>query len=286
MVTIPGGGGPYSGGLHAISPGDQAPRQLTTNPWDNNPSFAPSGNRLVFRRTNASDSGIHMHDLRSGTTTRLLTRDDDLDPAFGRRGMIAFLRFSRQTLSYDLLLRLPSSQLRRLTSTTATEGEPVFTPDGRRIIFNRYYRRAVPLAESEEAPPPALFSIRIDGSGLKRIRSADTNDLSFDISPNGRRLVFFRVRGGGTIEEVRTEAWTQALAGGKPTLLSSNAAYPSYSPGGRRFVYSNHQGLWLHSADGSGVPTLLFGANFSPSEGRGILVTSPVWQPLPSPSGR
>ena len=33
--------GGFSGGLFAIQPGEAQPRQLTTNPADHNPSFAP-----------------------------------------------------------------------------------------------------------------------------------------------------------------------------------------------------------------------------------------------------
>jgi Tol biopolymer transport system component len=278
LVHLNGGRGEYTGGLHAISVGQGVPRQLTANPWDNDPSFSPSGTQIVFRRTNTPDAGIHMLDLTSGTTTQLLSREDDLQPTFGPRGTIAFLRFSRQTGSYDLLLRLQTGRLRRLTSTTATEGEPVFTPDGRRIVFSRSYARAVPLAGREGAPPPpALFSIRIDGSGLRRIGSASRGE-NFDVSPDGRRLVF-SVLGSVTPEHLESKVWTKKLGGGGLKLVTRNASYPSYSPGGQQIVYSNYEGLWVRRADGGGERTLVLSADYE--QGKGTLVIQPAWQPLP-----
>ncbi|HEX9967422.1 MAG TPA: hypothetical protein VGB06_05710, partial [Solirubrobacterales bacterium] len=166
------GVGDRTGGLFAFRPGWPQPRQLTDNPWDYDPSFAPNGKRLVFRRVNAPQSGLFTLDLGSGELTRITPRDDDIDPAFGPRGTVAFSRFSYESESYDLFLRTRDGRLHRLTSTPARDAAPAFTPDGERIVFSREYGRAVALGTlGAGRPPDRLFSIRTDGTGLRSLRT-------------------------------------------------------------------------------------------------------------------
>ena len=252
LLTFPGGGGEPTGGLYAIRPGQEHPRQLTDNPRDYDPSFAPSGKRLVFRRTDSADassSGVYTLDLSSGRTTRIPLRGSDLNPAFGPRGMIAFSR-SVPGSEYDLFLRSPNGRIRRLTSSAAKDGEPVFTPDGRRIVFVRSYGHPVALTGRErKAPaPPQLFSIRTDGTGLHSI--GKPRKENFDISPDGHHMAFAGV--GGI----------------------------SYSPDGRQVAYATYQGLWLRRADGQGKPALAFETNYNGYE-EGQLLIQPAWQSLP-----
>lgn len=279
-IEFHGAGADLTGGLFAIRPGEQ-PRQLTTNPTDYSPSFAPDGSRLAFRRVNTPEPGVYVLELATGTTTRLTSRGDDLDPAFGPKGMIVFSRFVRASGSYDLVLRTRDGRLKRVTSGKAADEEPVFTPDGRRIVFFRRPGRAVAL-ESRAEGSGRLFSIRVDGSGLKALKGVGEDGSSYDISPDGGRLLFFRIQGGNTIEEVTTTAWTQRLRGGRPSLLVSNASYPTFSPAGGSVAYSNHEGLWMLRADGRGAPTLLVDAkNFNDYRPGSSLVIQPAWQPLP-----
>lgn len=250
LLSFPGGGEP-TGGLYMIRPGQEQPHQLTANPEDYNPSFAPSGKQLVFRRTSSVDvgsSGIYTLDLSSGRTTRITYRGSDQDPAFGPHGMIVFSRFSSQSRSYDLFLRTGNGRLRRLTLTEATDGSPVFTPDGRRIVFSRRYGHAVLDRLERRVRPPALFSIRVDGTGLHLIGKPRNED--FDVSPDGHHLAFAGV--GGL----------------------------SFSPDGHKIAYATQEGLLLRHADGQGKPTLLLAADYHGHE-KGQLLIQPAWQPLP-----
>lgn len=100
-VELHGDGAEVSGGLFAIRPGQTQPRQMTSNPMDNDPSFAPSGKQLVFRRSGSSGGGIYVLNPNTGETKRVASHQSDLDPAFGPRGMIVFSRFVDGS-SYDL----------------------------------------------------------------------------------------------------------------------------------------------------------------------------------------
>lgn len=249
LLTFPSGGDEPTGGLYAILPGQEQPHQLTDNPRDYDPSFAPSGKLLVFRRTGSPQPGIFTLDLGSGRTRRLTSAGSDLDPAFGRHGMVVFSRFFDDS-SYDLALREANGRLRRLTSTKANDGAAVFTPDGKRIIFSRDRRHAVLVRGRRALPPKQLYSIRTDGTGL-RVFKGCRDALAFDISPDGHHLA-----------------------------SAASVSGISYSPDGHRIAYANHEGLWLHRADGQGKPTLILQAEYHNPEKKQLLI-QPAWQPLP-----
>lgn len=253
------------GGLYAIRPGAKQPRQLTANPYDYDPSFAPSGKRLVFRRLKVEQQGIYTLDLRSGKTRQLTSRNSDTDPVFGRKGMVAFSRFTGDG-SYDVCLRMANGRTRRLTSTSAKEGNPVFTPDGKRVVFTRDYGRPARL-RAGAVPPNRIYSIRTDGTGLRLIGVQSASQL--DTSPHGHRLAF----------ETEKGVWAMPLGGGKPALVTGDASYPTYSPRGDRVAFSNRSGIWSSGADGRGRPVPLLRADYE--GGKGMLAIHPTWQPLP-----
>jgi hypothetical protein len=260
-----------TGGLYAIRPGDEQPRQLTSNPYDLGPSFAPSGNELVFDRMNTKEDGIYTLNLASGETKQITALQSDHEPAFGPHGLIVFRRrFADHTP--DLVLRTADGRVRRLTSTPGTDAQPAFTPDGRRIVFTRTARKT--------GSHPRLYSIHLDGSGPRALRAHLPREAySFDLSPSGRRLAL-----GVFSEEssVRTtsDAWTMRLDGSGLDVLAKDAFWPVYSPSGTEFVYTNDKGVWQRRADGHGPPTLIYSAEH-PRLYEGTLASDPAWQPLP-----
>ncbi|HET7506746.1 MAG TPA: hypothetical protein VFJ53_00155 [Solirubrobacterales bacterium] len=263
-------GSAVTGGLYAIGPGDEQPRQLTTNPYDVDPSFAPSGDELVFDRNNSRENGIFTLDLASGQTKRLTNLKSDFEPAFGPHGAIVFCH-SFDDNTPDLALRTADGRVRRLTSSPGRDSAPIFTPNGKRIVFARKPHKS--------GRPEMLYSIRPDGSGLQALHALPRGAYSFDISPSGRRLAF-GVFTDESSERLTSAVWTTRLDGSGLGVLAKNAFWPAYSPSGTVFAYTNDQGLWQRRADGHGKPTLLYAADHSrPYEGN--LATEPAWQPLP-----
>lgn len=271
--------GRYVGGLYAIRPGWKAPRKLTDEAWDDEASFAPSGRRLVFTRGSGTESGIYTLDLVSRKTRRITHLAEDQSPAFGPDGAIAFSRRSSRDGSYDLFLRTAAGRLRQLTSTPARDLQPVFTPDGTRILFTRSYVPADTASIREPIPPTRIYSIRPDGSGLGAVRGS-REARNFDISPDGSHLVFQRSRKISAYES-KLEIWTRRLDGGKPKLISDNAWIPAYSPSGEEIVYSMFRELWLVSADGSAEPRQLREWDAAGHLLEDKLTIEPAWQPLP-----
>jgi Tol biopolymer transport system component len=267
---------PERGGLYAVRAGGHSPRQLTEDPSDQEPSFAPSGKRLVFERLTGPTAGepyyktsLYMLEMGSRKLTRLTGGHGDHSPSFGRRGTIVFSRYRPAAKSSDLVLRTADGRLRRLTSGAGDDRHSVFTPNGRRVVFLRQVGKGWQIN---------LCSIRLDGSGL-RVLARDGSPNYLDLSPNGRRVAlnaWYRTEEGETPGSV----WTKLLAAARPRFHLPNAEAAAFSPGGRRLVYTNDEGLWLRRADGGGNRVQVFRADYDDFDG-GRRARTAAWQPLP-----
>jgi len=263
-------GGDVSGGLYAIRPGDKKPHRLTSDPYDIHPSFAPSGQEIVFERTNTREDGIYALDLASGRIRRINAPESGDEPTFGPHRSIVFRRRAADD-SLDLVLLTPNGRTRRLTKGTDTDLRPVFTPDGRRIVFIRSPRKG--------GSQRRLYSIRLDGSGLRALHTVPRDAYSLDISPNGRRLALGVYNQESSVR-FSSDVWAIRLGGSGFDILSRGAFWPVYSPSGTEFAYANYKGLWQRRADGHEEPTLIFKAEYI-HRNEGSLVSDLAWQPLP-----
>jgi Tol biopolymer transport system component len=76
------------------------------------------------------------------------------------------------------------SNVRRLTTLPADamlDTAPRFSPDGRRLVFTRYIT---------DPGRSALFTVGVDGSGLKQLTPWGNGAADADYSPDGKKLVF------------------------------------------------------------------------------------------------
>ncbi len=78
------------------------------------------------------------------------------------------------------------TNVRRLTTLpekAVLDSQPRFSPDGRRLVFARYISEEIPI----EA---ALFTVRVDGSGLKQLTPWGMGAGDSDWSPDGTKIAF------------------------------------------------------------------------------------------------
>jgi serine/threonine-protein kinase len=157
--------------------------------------------------------------------------------------------------------------LERVTFDASDSARPVWTPDGRRLVF---------AATRADSPAFNLFWVRTDGTGEAQ-RLTESKNLQFPVSwhPSGRFLAFMETRPGTSedlmilpMEGDETSGWKP----GKPTVfLGTGAAElePTFSPDGRWIAYASTEagrldvyvrpfpgpgGKWLISTEGGMHP--------------------------------
>jgi eukaryotic-like serine/threonine-protein kinase len=154
----------------------------------------------------------------------------------------------------------------RLTSHEGEgyEGWPIFSPDGRRVAYNRKWRRSEILV---------LYGARADGSGDTVRLTADTtmHQQPFAWTPGGAELLYTR----GPSSETGMDIWVLPMRGGaeRPFMrTAANETQPALSPDGRWLA-------WM--TDASGRPEVMVRRY---PDGPGVPVSreggvEPVWGP-------
>jgi serine/threonine-protein kinase len=123
----------------------------------------------------------------------------------------------------------------RLSFLAGTNLWPVWTPDGKNIVFS-----------SNNPAAPGLYWIRSDGSGeAQRLTEGKPPEVPYSFSPDGKRLAFHRIGNGG--QDLFT-ALIEGDAGhpklGTPELFLGtpfSEVYPAFSPDGRWLAYSSNE---------------------------------------------
>lgn len=177
-------------------------RRVTRNHWsEGQVAWAPSGKRIVFSSNRPPGAGLWSMNLDGTGLRRLTANGSDLNPDWSPDGRtIAFARPSASGPSYALWLISPDgTNERQLTEPPhfddrryATDFQPEWSPDGRRIAFSRLYldrslRPGLAVAD--------IYAIRPDGTGLRRLtRQAGRHDWPA-WSPDAKRIAFVTTLG-------------------------------------------------------------------------------------------
>jgi hypothetical protein len=118
------------------------------------------------------------------------------------------------------LFAVKDGRLNQLTEDP-TDTEPSFSPDSRAIVFSR---------------AGDVFSVRADGSGLRRVTSGPDLDSAPSIAPNGRYVLFERRARDGAPADL----YTVSLNGGSPKALTTSPDddhEASFSGNGKLIVF-------------------------------------------------
>lgn len=257
--------------LYAMNEDGSGLRRLTDLPWHEIAGgFSPDGSKIAFSREAAAFSEVYVVNA-DGTDMHAIT---DLESQRGSAGIpqwspdgttLLFTAFQLRGESGCLrepsgcgsgpdeiyLVTADGSDLRKL----ATGDMPTWSPDGTRIAFFR--------GEGEGS----LHTINRDGTGEQRVTPAgvavsDTSHLSW--SPDGTRVAFTRfelpseVCSSGSARECFEESYLIDVARSDGSEVSTLApgSDPVWSPDGERIAFSRSDGLYVMSADGSGITKL------------------------------
>jgi Tol biopolymer transport system component len=157
--------------IYAVSADGKSPRRLTHAPGaDAGPSVSRDGRRIVFHRDVPDPAAASRH-------TSLVSQ-----------GLVEPARSEVWVMDRD------GSRPRQVTKLGAIVETPVFTPDGKRIVF----------ASNHPQPKGRNFDLWVvneDGSNLQRVTSSPAFDGTPAFSPDGASLVFASSRGAVTAGE-------------------------------------------------------------------------------------
>jgi Tol biopolymer transport system component len=244
-------------------------------------TFPGKNGRIAFSSDRSGTLEIYTA-RPDGSDVRQLTRSGELLSAYpdwspdGR--WIVFDRFNPETeRGHILLMRADGTGLRRLTNGAGSNGDPAFSPNGRRIVFfhqvgNRH---------------PELFTMKRDGSDWHRVtRTPLTAEVFPQYSPDGKWIAYTRLPPG---EHAAPAVFIVRANGGTPRRVTPDrlrAGVADWSPDGRRLVFASnidvpHSSIYTIRANGTDIRRLTGGPRFvdefDPSyspDGRHISFTS------------
>jgi serine/threonine-protein kinase len=227
--------------------------------------FEASQTGTLMYRSGGTRSGlVTVQWLQSdGKTRALLPKPGDyarpsLSPDGRRLAMEVGDGLTQDIWVYDL----ERDERRRMTSDGKANLMPIWSPDGRHILF---------------ASPDGMSWTRADGAGKPQllIRTKHSG-VPWSFTPDGKRLAYFRL---GDHLDTSYDLWTvplendgAGLRAGKPEVLLQTTAderYPSFSPDGKWLAYAATEsgslqvyvrafpdtgGKWQISIDGGSHP--------------------------------
>lgn len=161
-----------SGAQVAMVNSDGSGFEELTSGGSNNafPSFAPDGNRFVYRTFEKSGYGLRIMNLETKHVTTL-TKAYDNFPLWSPRGDL--IMFSRLVDgAYEIFTVKPDgSSLKRLTNTHGNDAHQAWSPDGEWIAFASSRRGFKDEVVYTDAPQPygELFVMRFDGTQVEQI---------------------------------------------------------------------------------------------------------------------
>jgi TolB protein len=246
-----------TGGIYVIRPDGTGLRRVFRGP-SSNVDWSPDGRRIAFQ-----DRGIYVLGSNGGRPRRVLRGTGFSLPAWSPNGLeLAVVRDEADLSTAIYVVRSDGKKLRRLlrpqpprsapqwSSVAASETEPAWSPDGRRIAFQAGDGHIV----VGTLPDGRRHEL---GTGYEPAWSSDGSRIAFSLDD---------------------ALWIVAADGSdRPRRVGAEGGDPSWAPRSDRLVFEvlHHRGRYLRKAEslslvdatGHGVKKLTFGGSSNDDPG-------------------
>lgn len=212
------------------------------------PAWTPDGQHILFTSYDVGNGGASLGSIDPHGSGYVSLASSAYSPSVSPDGQhIVFVRDVTGGGGYDIwTMNNDGSNQRPLTSDTALEDHPGWSPDGSQIVFERSYR---------------LYIMNADGSNPHTISPPDAiEDRWPSWSPDGTQILFVR-RGFGT-----DHVYTIRPNGLGLTPLThglDNDDFPTWSADGSQVLFSSGRGgvlaIWSMRSDGTDLRRLSAG---------------------------
>jgi dipeptidyl aminopeptidase/acylaminoacyl peptidase len=227
--------------LETVGPAVPALDGLVANPTTGGAQFASSAEGTLVYLPGKAFTGERPIDwlTRDGKPLTLRAAVSDWrNPRFSPDGAKLALVISDGKQTDIWIYQWAGDTLTQLTFDSAIEGFPVWTPDGRRIVF---------ASDRARSDVSNLYSANADGSGaVTRLTDSDEPQNPGSWHPSGKFFVFSAGRVATSLDLLILPMEGDAALGwsaGKPTDFLSTPAFeqhPMFSPDGRWIAYTSN----------------------------------------------
>ncbi len=174
------------------------------------------------------------------------------------------------------LMNPNGKQIRRLTEQPKYDGEPAWSPDGKRITFVSY--RDLDLIPRREIHRGEIYLMNADGSNpINLTQAPERADGVSSWSPDGQQIAFTSATLFNESILANSDIFVMDADGGDPINLTNHDALdqtPDWSPDGNRIAFSSNRDrnweIYVMNADGTNPINL---TNHPARDGR------PDWSP-------
>jgi Tol biopolymer transport system component len=180
-----------NGRLIKLDPSGQNPVVLTRDFLDEEPSFRPDGQAVIFSRSNPGGSGnasLYRVDLDGSGLTPLLQGFAlaALDPEYSRDGkLIAFSAATGPNQHSLYVANADGSGIRRVTDGSESDRHPSFSLDGSQLVFQR---------------GPRIARVNVSGGTVTNLTDGNSVDTFPSYYPPGDAILFTR---GGEVWSIQ-----------------------------------------------------------------------------------